>query len=173
MGHNPAFKDAVTALGKGLAERELPLVYGGGSLGLMGVLASAVKQYGGTVIGIITQHLVDQEKPFAQLDELYIVETMYERKQLIHNTASRFIIMPGGLGTFDELFETWCAITIGVINKPIGFVNVDGFFDSLFQFVGSCKDHGFLDHTHLKRPTIYPDVSVCLEDLKAIDCSVS
>ena len=165
MGSNPAFEAAAKLLGKGLAESGHTLVYGGGSVGLMGTLATTVKQYGGKVIGIITEHLIGFEKPFADADELHIVKTMYERKRMIHDHASSFVILPGGIGTFDELFETWCAIKNGVMQKPISFVNIDGFFNDLFKFVDSCRQHGFLDIMHQNIPKIYDNMAHCLNDL--------
>lgn len=165
MGSNPTFEAAAKLLGKGLAESGHTLVYGGGSVGLMGTLATTVKQYGGKVIGIITEHLIGFEKPFADADELHIVKTMYERKRMIHDHASSFVILPGGIGTFDELFETWCAIKNGVMQKPISFVNIDGFFNDLFKFVDSCRQHGFLDTMHQNIPKIYDNMAHCLNDL--------
>lgn len=166
MGTNPAFEQAAKLLGKKLAELELTLVYGGGSVGLMGSLAHAVKQHGGKVIGIITEHLTTFEKPFQNADELHVVQTMYERKKLLHEKSSRFIILPGGIGTFDELFETWCAIKNGVMQKAIGFVNIDGFFDDLLKFVNNCKHHGFLDDSHQEIATVYAGIDPCLQDLE-------
>lgn len=166
MGNNPKFESAAIRLGKKLAELELTLVYGGGSEGLMGALATTVKEYGGTVIGIITEHLISIEKPFADADELLIVKTMYERKKLIHEKSSRFLILPGGIGTFDELFETWCAIKNGIMKKPIAFVNIDGFFDDLLKFVDTCKQSGFLNASHQEIPKIYTGITPCLQDLE-------
>ncbi|MFW2569898.1 TIGR00730 family Rossman fold protein [Legionella sp. 29fVS95] len=167
MGNNPSFKNAVISLGKGIAEYGYTVVYGGGGTGLMGLLAETVKTFGGRVIGITTEHLAKIEPPSDFLDELHIVGSMYERKRLIHEKSARFIAMPGGIGTFDELFETWCAIKIGVIKKPLGLVNIEGYFNSMIQFVTSCStDYDFINGQDIKIPTIYDEISVCIEHLK-------
>lgn len=166
MGNNPYFKNATTSLGEGLAELGYTLVYGGGGTGLMGVLAKAVKARGGKVIGITTEHLSKIEKPCDFLDELHVVHSMYERKSLIHERSSRFLAMPGGMGTFDELFETWCAIKIGTINKPLGLVNIDGYFNPMLQFVTACTSYGFLNKQDIEIPTIHDGVSAYLKYLE-------
>lgn len=171
IGNNPEFEKGVIQFAKGLAKLEYTLVYGGASIGLMGVLAETMKQAGGKVIGIITEHLLEKEIGFEQADEIHIVQSMYERKRLIHEKSSRFIAFPGGLGTFDELFETWCGIKIGLIPKSIGFVNIGGFFDPLFQFLKNCEHEGFFSKKQLMIPSVYSNVSECLEDL-AVDCRV-
>lgn len=162
----PEIEKSVILLGEGLVELGLTLVYGGASIGLMGLLAETVKKCGGQVIGIITKHLIAHEILFHQADEVIIVDSMHERKRLIHEKSSRFIGMPGGLGTLDELFETWCQIKLGILQKQLGFVNIDGYFDRLFCFMNDCKNHGFLTGSNLKIPAIYPNVLTCLEDLK-------
>jgi hypothetical protein len=90
---------------------------------------------------------------------------MYERKKLIHDLSSRFIVFPGGLGTFDEMFETWCAIKIGALRKKMGFVNIQGFFDPLLQYMESCQANGFLTSDQLMIPSVYKNVSDCLAEL--------
>ncbi|NOT04542.1 MAG: LOG family protein, partial [Anaerolineales bacterium] len=113
-----------------------------------------------------TVHLAEIEKPCDLLDELHIVDSMYERKRLIHEKSSQFLAMPGGIGTFDELFETWCAIKIGTINKPFGLVNIDGYFNPMIQFVTACTSYGFLNAQDIKIPTIHDGVSAYLEYLE-------
>ncbi|WP_234999737.1 TIGR00730 family Rossman fold protein [Legionella quinlivanii] len=103
----------------------MTLVYGGSSLGMMGLLANTVKECGGKVVGIITHHLIEQEKPLKCLDELYIVDSMQERKSMMQQISDMFIVMPGGLGTLEEAIETWNAIKIGELTKPIGFLNIN------------------------------------------------
>ena len=145
-GNNKAFENSVIQLGEGLVQCGHDLVYGGASIGLMGLLAKTVKSHGGHVTGVITKHLLNEEIAFHQADELIVVDSMYERKKLIHEKSSRFIVMAGGLGTFDEFFETWCQIKIGVLKKQIGFVNTDGYFDTLIQFMGWFKKVDFSEH---------------------------
>jgi uncharacterized protein (TIGR00730 family) len=125
-------------LGELLAGRALGLVYGGGHIGLMGVLADAVLQGGGEVIGVIPQSLVDKELAYRGLTELRVVATMHERKALMADLADGFIALPGGFGTADELFEVLTWAQLGLHAKPIGLVNVEGFFNPLLAW---------LDHT--------------------------
>ncbi|WP_058466097.1 TIGR00730 family Rossman fold protein [Legionella cincinnatiensis] len=166
MGNNPSFKDAVVSLGKGIAKHGYAVVYGGGGTGLMGLLAKTVKSHGGTVIGITTEYLAKIEPPSEFLDELHLVSSMYERKRLIHEKSSQLLAMPGGIGTFDELFETWCAIKIGVIKKPFGLVNIDGYFNPMLQFVASCVNYDLLGEQDIKIPTVYDEISSYLKYLE-------
>ncbi len=147
-GNGTVFSDSVKVLGKELALAQISLVYGGSSLGLMGTLANTVKEHGGKVIGIITKQLVDKEKPLSILDELHIVNSMHERKHLMQQMSDMFLVMPGGLGTLEEAFDTWNAIKIGLFNKPIGFLNIMGYFDDLFTFITSCEKNGFISREH-------------------------
>ncbi|CEG58373.1 LOG family protein [Legionella fallonii] len=165
MGNNLSFKNAIIALGKGAAERGYTVVYGGGGTGLMGLLAETVKSHGGTVIGITTEHLAEIEKPYDFLDELHVVHSMYERKRLIHEKSSRFLAMPGGIGTFDELFETWCSIKIGVLKKPLGLVNIEGYFNPMLQFVTACTRYDLVNERDVKIPTVYDGVCAYLKSL--------
>ncbi|WP_115708839.1 TIGR00730 family Rossman fold protein [Legionella sainthelensi] len=166
MGNNPSFKDAVASLGVGIAKQGYTVVYGGGGTGLMGLLAKTAKSHGGTVIGVTTEYLAKIETPSEFLDELHIVSSMYERKRLIHEKSSQLIVMPGGIGTFDELFETWCAIKIGVIKKPFGLINIEGYFNSMLQFVDSCTHYDLLNEQDIKIPTVYNEVSSYLKYLR-------
>jgi uncharacterized protein (TIGR00730 family) len=137
-GSQPAYRESARLLGELLVARDLGLVYGGGQIGLMGVLADAVLQAGGQVIGVIPQSLVDKELAHAGLTELRVVATMHQRKALMADLADGFIALPGGFGTADELFEILTWAQLGLHAKPIGLVNVEGFFDPLLAW---------LDHT--------------------------
>ncbi|WP_419419757.1 TIGR00730 family Rossman fold protein [Legionella sp. D16C41] len=163
-GNNNSFKQAVIDLAHEIVELDLTLVYGGSSLGLMGLLATTVKELGGKAIGVITNYLIDKEKPLAILDKLYIVDSMQERKQLMQQLADCFVVVPGGLGTLEEAIETCNAIKIGELNKKIGFINVNGFFDTLFQFIDNCRDSGFLAHGHFA-PEVNKNVQALLKAL--------
>jgi len=125
---------------------------------LMGLLANTVKQHGGKAIGIITEHLIDKEKPLTILDELHVVDSIQERKLRMQQMADAFIVMPGGLGTLEEAFETWCAVKTGALQKEIGFLNTDGYFDGMFQFINHCEDNGFLSHAQNAIPHSDSDV---------------
>lgn len=161
-GNNNQFCEAVVLLAKKLANRGLTLVYGGSSSGLMGLLATTVKEYGGKAIGIITTNLIDKEKPLDILDELHIVDTMQERKRMMQQMADIFIVMPGGLGTLEEAFETWNAIKIGELQKSIGFLNINGYFDGLFSFIGTCEKNGLLLKKDEDIPIVQPSVQSLL-----------
>ncbi len=163
-GHFQDFNDAAISLGKEIGSKGLTLIYGGSGLGMMG-LARSVKEYGGKIIGVITKKLIEKEEPLTLLDELHIVETMHERKALMHKLAELFIVMPGGLGTLEEAFETWNAIKIGCLDKPIRFLNINGYFNNLFTFMDSCEKNGFLLKTQQEIPSIHADVCELLKNL--------
>ena len=156
-GNHPALFDSVAQLGKQLAIGGHRLVYGGSSKGLMGHLALSAMHHGGKVTGIITKHLIKLEEPFDCLDELILTDTMQERKLLLQQRADAFIVVPGGLGTLEEAFETWNAIKIGLFDKPIGFFNRNGFFDSLITFVDHCVDNEFLTAQQAAIPLLDSD----------------
>lgn len=164
-GSSPLFKERVIQLGKQIVHSNMRLVYGGSSLGLMGLLATSVMELGGKVTGIITESLIALEKPLASLDELIITKSMQERKMLMQQKADAFIVMPGGLGTLEEAFDTWNAIKIGVFNKPFGFLNIDGYFDALFSFISNTEKHGFVSKTQAQIPKIHECPMLLLSDL--------
>ena len=166
-GNNDQFSEATVLLAKELADMGFTLVYGGSSLGMMGLLATTVKEHGGKAIGIITKHLIEKEKPLDLLDELHIVDTMQERKRMMQQLADIFIVMPGGLGTLEEAFETWNAIKIGELKKSIGFLNVNGYFDGLFSFIGSCEQNGLLLKKDGDIPIVQPSVQSLLAKMIA------
>lgn len=132
---------------------------------MMGLLAATVKEHSGKAIGIITKTLIDKEKPLDILDELYIVDTMQERKQMMQEMADIFIVMPGGLGTLEEAFDTWNAIKIGVLKKSIGFLNINGYFDGLFSFIGTCEQNGLLLKKDRDIPIVQPSVQSLLAQM--------
>lgn len=164
-GNNIQFSEAVVLLAKELAAMGLTLIYGGSSLGMMGLLATTVKEHGGKTIGIITKNLIEKEKPLDLLDELHIVDTMQERKRMMQQMGDVFIVMPGGLGTLEEAFETWNAIKIGEIKKSIGFLNINGYFDGLFSFIGTCEQNGLLLKKDANIPIVQPNVPSLLAQI--------
>lgn len=159
FGHNQKLQIAVKTLGESIAEQGLTLVYGGSSMGLMGLLAKTVKDNGGSVIGIIAKSLIDKEVPLTNLDELIIVDTMQERKKLMQLRSDAFVVMPGGLGTLEEAIETWNAVKIGEINKPVIFYNQDNYFKHLFEFAANCSEAGYLNPEHLNIPHISENIA--------------
>ncbi len=165
FGNKVEFSEAVILLGKEIADMDLTLVYGGSSLGMMGLLATTVKEYGGKVIGIITKQLIEKEEPLTILDELHVLDSMQERKRMMQKMADIFIVLPGGLGTLEEAFETWNAIKIGELEKRIGFLNVNGYFDGLFLFIGTCEQNGFLLKKDGDIPIVKSNVQLLLANM--------
>ncbi|AEG68646.1 MULTISPECIES: TIGR00730 family Rossman fold protein [Ralstonia solanacearum species complex] len=147
-GVRPEYKAGAIALGNEMAGRGLTLVYGGGNVGLMGIVADAVLQAGRPVIGIIPESLVRKEVGHKDLTELHIVDSMHQRKQMMADRADAFIAMPGGIGTYEELFETFTWLQLGYHGKPIGLLNVAGFYDKLIAFIDHAVDEGFLMRHH-------------------------
>ncbi len=135
VGNKPEYAETARALGRALVARGLGLVFGAGHVGLMGVLADAVREAGGETIGVIPRSLVERELAHGSLADLRIVETMHDRKALMAALSDGFIAMPGGFGTLDELFEilTWAQLRFH--DKPIGMLNVNGFFDPLLAWI--------------------------------------
>jgi uncharacterized protein (TIGR00730 family) len=144
MGTNPHFADTARALGAEMARRGIGLVYGGGRLGLMGVVADAVLDAGGEAYGVIPQALINLEVAHTGLTELHIVDTMHERKAMMTELTDAFVAIPGGIGTLDELFEAWSWNALGYHAKPFAILNVDGFWDSMIAFLDHVTASGFM-----------------------------
>ncbi|WP_294289125.1 TIGR00730 family Rossman fold protein [uncultured Sphingomonas sp.] len=145
---DPVYVDSARAVGRTLAERGIGVVYGGGRLGLMGAVADAALEAGGEVIGVIPQALVDAEVAHRGCTELHVVDTMHQRKQAFTDLSDGFVTLPGGTGTMDELWEAMSWAQIGYHAKPVGLLNVAGFYDGLITFVKTMGDVGFLRPQH-------------------------
>lgn len=143
-GINNLYTEATQHIGKILAERKITLVYGGGSYGLMGVAADAVMKHGGNVIGVIPTLLVEKEAAKRDITELIIVDSMQDRKMKMMNLSDGFLILPGGVGTMDELFEMMAFVNLGVHKKPSGLLNTAGFYNDLIRFVDHATTQGFM-----------------------------
>ena len=137
-GVAPAYAEAARRVGELLARHDVSLVYGGGRVGLMGIMADAVLEVGGRVIGVIPQALATKEIAHDGLTELHVVSGMHERKALMSTLSSAFLTLPGGIGTFEEFFEILSWSALGIHQKPIGVLNIDGYFDPLLALL----DHG-------------------------------
>jgi uncharacterized protein (TIGR00730 family) len=150
-GIDPAFLAAATSLGTAIARRGITLVYGGAKVGLMGALADAALAHGGHVVGVIPKGLVSKEIAHDALPELFLAETMQERKERMILLSDAFISMPGGWGTYDELFEVLTLAQVGFHDKPSGFLNVKGYFDPLLSLLRHTISHAFAapQHEHL------------------------
>jgi uncharacterized protein (TIGR00730 family) len=135
QGNDPAFREAAESLGRVLAAKAIELVYGGGNIGLMGLLADAVMSEGGRVIGVIPQALVDKELAHQGITDLRIVQSMHERKALMAELSDAFIALPGGFGTLEEFCEILTWTQLGLHEKPFGLLNVSGFYDHFLRFL--------------------------------------
>jgi len=145
---DPAFVAAARQVGEELARRGIGLVYGGGRLGLMGAVADGALAAGGEVLGVIPHALVEAELAHRGLAELHVVDTMHQRKQLFTDLADGFVTLPGGTGTMDELWEALSWAQLGYHAKPVGLLNVAGFYDELLAFVARMGEVGFLRPQH-------------------------
>ena len=145
---DPVYVESARSVGRSLAERGIGVVYGGGRLGLMGAVADGALEAGGEVIGVIPQALVEAEVAHRGLTELHIVRTMHERKQAFTDLSDGFVTLPGGTGTMDELWEAMSWAQIGYHAKPVGLLNIAGFYDGLIAFVGKMGEVGFLRPQH-------------------------
>lgn len=144
FGDSAEFTATAALLGRAIAEVGDTVVYGGGRVGLMGVVADAALAAGATVIGVIPQALMDREVGHPGLSELHVVQTMHQRKQLMAERSDAFIALPGGIGTLEELFEVWSWQQLGYHDKPVALLNVDGYFDALLEFMHASHERGFV-----------------------------
>jgi uncharacterized protein (TIGR00730 family) len=147
-GTNPLYASTARELGRALAARKLDLVYGGGRIGLMGVVASSALASGGTVVGVIPHALARKEIAQDDCTELIVVDTMHERKALMADRSDAFVALPGGYGTCDELFEIITWAQLGIHRKPVAVLNVNGFFTSLLGWLDHIVAEGFLRPKH-------------------------
>jgi uncharacterized protein (TIGR00730 family) len=143
-GTDPLFGEAARATAEAMVSRGVDLVYGGGRLGLMGLMADSVLGLGGRVYGVIPTALVELEVAHTGITELYTVETMHGRKAKMTDLADAFLALPGGIGTLDELFEAWSWNVLGYHKKPFCLLNVEGFWDGLIEFIDHATESGFL-----------------------------
>lgn len=162
-GANRAYREAARRLGRTLAEAGVVLVYGGGRVGLMGVLADAVLDAGGEAVGVIPKALVEREIAHAGLGDLRVVGSMHERKALMAELAEGFVALPGGTGTLEEFFEVLTWAQLGEHEKPCGFLNVDGYYDPLLGFLDRMVGEDFLSEEHRKMVLVDAEPEALLE----------
>jgi uncharacterized protein (TIGR00730 family) len=144
LGASPAYVDGARMLAKAMVDDNIALVYGGGNVGLMGVIASEVMRLGGEATGVIPKALMDKEVGHGGLTRLHIVKDMHERKAMMADLSDGFIAMPGGIGTLEELFEVFTWSQLGLHDKPIGLLNVNGYYDGLIAFLEHVVTERFL-----------------------------
>lgn len=147
-GAKPVYADAARAFGRALANAGLTLVYGGGRVGLMGVIADEVISSGGRAIGVITELLYDKEVGHTGLTELHVVPDMHHRKKMMAELADAFVAMPGGAGTLEEFFEVYTWAQLGYHRKPVALYNVDAFYQPLITLLEHTVDEGFMQRTY-------------------------
>ncbi len=162
-GRQPVYVEQAAAFGRELATRGIGLVYGGARAGTMGVLADATLAAGGRVIGVIPKALVEKEMAHTGLTEQHIVSSMHERKTLMAERADGFVALPGGAGTFEEMFETWTWAQLGMHQKPCGLLNIAGFYDQLAAFLDHAKEEAFMRPEHRAMLIVERDPAKLLE----------
>ena len=147
-GTRPEYIEQAQGFARMLARRGIRVVYGGASIGIMGAIADAALEEGGTVIGVIPQSLVDREVAHAGLTELIVTSSMHERKARMADLSDAFVALPGGIGTLEEIFEIWTWSQLGLHEKPCGLLNIGGYYDSLERFLDETVLNGFLGPQH-------------------------
>jgi uncharacterized protein (TIGR00730 family) len=164
-GNSPEFPTIARSVGRWIGERGGQLVYGGGKNGLMGAVAEATQAAGGRVVGIIPKALVEKEWANHSCTELHIVDTMHERKRMMAERADAFLALPGGIGTFEELFEVWTWRQLGYHDKPVGLLNAGGYYDTMIEFLGTSVRHGFMNDWQMDLLRIHTDADPLLREL--------
>ena len=165
-GAQPGYVEQARVLGRTLARRGIGLIYGGGGIGLMGACAEAVLDGGGEVIGVIPHALALKERLNDLVTDLRVVHTMHERKALMVELADAFIALPGGFGTFDELFETITWAQLGIHQKPVGVLNVEGYFDPFLALVERAVGEGFVLEKYQQLMVVSESVADLLERMR-------
>ena len=168
-GRDPAYAEAARQLGETLAERNMTLIYGGGHVGLMGVVADAALGRGGEVIGVMPRALVDREISHAGLTKLHVVSSMHERKALMSELSEAFVALPGGNGTLEEFFEVLTWAQLGEHDKPCGLLNVAGYYDPLLAVFDNMVDQAFLKKEHRGLVLVEEEPAVLLERFEAYE----
>jgi uncharacterized protein (TIGR00730 family) len=158
----PSYGEAAFGFGALLARRGIGLVYGGGSIGLMGLVADGARSEGGEVIGVIPEALRAREQDHSDLTELHVTRTMHERKAMMAEMSDGFVALPGGIGTFEELFEVWTWSQLGYHAKPCALLNINGFYDAMRSFIDHVVAEGFLKPAHRDMLQLHEDPDVLL-----------
>lgn len=168
-GANPAYREAAETLGRTLANRGWGLVYGGGKVGIMGAVADATLAAGGEVIGVIPQALMQKELGHTGITKLEVVGSMHERKKRMADLADGFVALPGGLGTLEEIFETLTWAQLGIHSKPCAFLNVEGYYNSLLEFLDRSVEERFVRAAHREMILVDNSPTALLDRIEAYD----
>ena len=166
MGFDPLYRQKAAELGNVLADNECELLYGGGNVGLMNIIAEVMKQRGCRIVGTITQHLLDMRVGRPDIDELIVVETMAERKKILEDMADAFIAMPGGVGTMDEFFEVMVLSQLRVFDKPVALFNVNGYYDDIVRFFDRATREGFIHREHADNLIVSDDPKALIKGIE-------
>ena len=166
MGFDPIYRQQAAELGHVLADNHCELLYGGGNVGLMNIIAEVMKERGCRIVGTITQHLLDMRVGRPDIDELIVVETMSERKKILEDMADAFIAMPGGVGSMDEFFEVMVLTQLRVFDKPVALFNVNGYYDDIVRFLEHATNEGFIHREHADNLIVSDDPKELLEKMR-------
>ena len=169
MGFDPIYKEKAAELGHVLADHGCELLFGGGSVGLMKVIADVMMERGCKVTGTITQHLLDMHVGHPEIDELIVVESMAERKKILEDMADGFIALPGGIGTMDEFFEAYVLSQLRVFDKPVALFNVNGYYDGIVAFIKHIADEGFMRREHAENLIVSDNPKDLLAKMKQFE----
>lgn len=166
-GNNPAYQEDAIKLGKLMAEKGIELVYGGGSIGIMGIIADTVMQAGGRVTGIIPQALMDAEIGHQAVTQLEVVDNMHTRKARMAELSDAFVALPGGIGTFEEFYEVWTWRQLRYHHKPVALLNTQNFYTPMLEFLNHCQSEGFIKPHNLKLIRVTQTPEALLEAILA------
>ena len=166
MGFDPIYKEKAAELGRVLADNGCELLYGGGSVGLMKIIADVMMERHCKVTGTITKHLLDMRVGHPDIDELIVVDSMAERKKILEDMADGFIALPGGIGTMDEFFEAYVLSQLRVFDKPVALFNVNGYYDDIIRFIDKAAKEGFVRKEHAENLIVSDDPKDLLEKME-------
>ena len=169
MGFDPIYKEKAAELGHVLADHGCELLFGGGSVGLMKVIADVMMERGCKVTGTITKHLLDMHVGHDGIDELIVVDSMAERKKILEDMADGFIALPGGIGTMDEFFEAYVLSQLRVFDKPVALYNVNGYYDGIVAFIKHIADEGFMRREHAENLIVSDDAKDLLTKMEQFE----
>ena len=169
MGFDPIYKEKAAVLGHVLADHGCELLFGGGSVGLMKVIADVMMERGCKVTGTITKHLLDMHVGHDGIDELIVVESMAERKKILEDMADGFIALPGGIGTMDEFFEAYVLSQLRVFDKPVALYNVNGYYDGIVEFIKHIANEGFMRREHAENLIVSDDAKDLLTKMEQFE----
>lgn len=168
-GRGEVYRTAAAQFGREVARRGLTIVYGGGNVGLMGVVADAALAAGGRVIGVLPRFMMDREVGHAGLSELHLVDSMHERKAKMAELSDAFVALPGGLGTLEEIFEAWTWVVLGLQQKPCGLLAVGSYYEPLLAFLDRAVEEGFVSSGHRALLKVANDPAVLLSKLASAE----